>query len=417
MISGATRGAGTGGALAAHLLKAENERVTVIAARGLGGDGLAAQIRELVAMSMGGRTDRPAYHVHVDPDAGIADEAAARARWWELFEEEFALEAQPYCGVVHVKGGRTHEHRIYGLVRPDGSVIGLSWDYARREKVSRIVEREHGMAPVASKHARTIERRLRAEGMIETADWLRRSGAPSAARPIAPLTPTERQRQERTGVALDALRLEVLKAWRAGSDGPAFLAALRARGLDLRRGREGPVIVDAAGGAHLATRLIGAAARRFEGERILAASVRERLAGLQLEGVGHGRRDDRATARRDGTVAAPDRGDPRPGARPRCDGVGIRRPDRNAGRPDGGGGRRHGGPARAALGRLRALPAGRRLSLVRHLGALGPNLGAYHAAVERAREAVARMEAEAAYERERAWALWGMTDIWGIPLR
>lgn len=38
------------------------------------------------------------------------------------------------------------------------------------------------------------------------------------------------------------------------------------------------------------------------------------------------------------------------------------------------------------------------------------------AAVERARHAAERLDAELDYESKRAWALWGLTDIWGIPL-
>lgn len=177
VISGATRGRGAGDALALHLLKAENEVVTVIPARGLGSADLVAQIRELVAISLGGRTDRPVYHVHLDPDVGIADEAAARARWWSLFEAEFGLEAQSHCGVEHLKHGRRHEHRVYGLVRPSGAMVDLAWDYARREKCGRFVEFEFGMAPVASKHARAIARRLRDEGRAEVAEWLVRSSS------------------------------------------------------------------------------------------------------------------------------------------------------------------------------------------------------------------------------------------------
>lgn len=415
MISGAVRGSG-GEALAIHLLKAENDAVVVIPARGLGSADLHQQIAELAAMSMGGRTDRPLYHVHANPDPAIPDEAAARARWWELFEDEFAMQGQPYCGVVHVKGGRAHEHRVYGVVRRDGSVLDLAWDYARREKCSRIVEFEFGMSPVASKHARAIARRLRVEGRPDVAAWMERSGTTTAPRPVAQLTPAERRQQERTAVILDDLRRAVLDAWRESSTGTAFVAELHARGLDLRRGREGPVIVDAAGAAHLATRVIGAAARRFEGERIRAATVRARLDGLNLEGMRDGRPGTPAAARWSGAAAAPDRGGPGSGDRT-GDNRRVRRPDRGTGGPDGGGVGRDRRPGGVALGRLRALPAGQRLLLVRRLHDFAPSLDAYHAAVERAREAITRMEAEAAYERDRGWALWGKTDIWGIPLK
>ncbi|MCJ2117014.1 hypothetical protein MKK65_10605 [Methylobacterium sp. J-001] len=415
MISGATRGRGSGDALAKHLLKAENDVVTVIPARGLGSADLVGQLRELVAQSVGGRTDRPVYHLHLDPDPGIADEAAARALWWSLFEKEFGLAGQPYCGVEHQKAGRRHEHRVYSLVRPSGAVVDLAWDYPRREKCSRIVEQRFGMRPVASRHARSIERRLRQEGRTGTADWLARSGATSAERPVAPLTPTERLQQERTGVPLSDVRRAALAAWRAGEDGATFIAALRARGLDLRQGRRGPVVVDAAGGAHLAARVIGAAARELEGERITAATVRARLAGMTLEDLEHERIRDHAASGRPGPLAARDRVCAGPG----IGWVGGDRPLRfggGAGRHDGGRGGCDLRRPRVALGRLRSLPPGRRMILRRRLFSLDPSVDAYLAAAERARAAVSRMEEESLYERDRAWALWGRTDIWGIPL-
>ncbi|WP_345820242.1 hypothetical protein ABC766_30290 [Methylobacterium fujisawaense] len=415
MISGATRGQGIGDALARHLLKTENTEVVVIPARGLGSADLAGQIRELVALSAGGRTDRPVYHVHLSPDPNLRDADAARAEWWRRFETEFGLSGQPFCGVEHVKDGRRHDHRVYGLVRPDGSVVGLSFDYPRREKISRIVERQFGLRPVASKHARAVERGLRRDGMADVADWLAASGSTEAPRPVAPLTPMERLRQVRTGVALDDVRRAALSAWREGGDGAAFVAALRARGLDLRAGRKGPVVVDASGAAHLATRLIGAAARRFEGERVLAATVRARLAGLELKGMDDGTVADRTAPRRAEQSPALDRGGAGPGSG-RIGEFGIRGPGRGASGPDGGGGRRDRGRAGDALGRLRAMPAGRAMILRRRLSALDPRHDACIAAAGRARAAVARMEEEAHYERERAWALWGLTDIWGVPL-
>ncbi|MFC6047926.1 relaxase/mobilization nuclease domain-containing protein, partial [Methylobacterium hispanicum] len=181
MISGAMRGKG-GRALSAHLLKAENEQVVVIGPRGLGSPDLHGQLGELVALSLGGRTDAPCYHVHVDPEIGISDNVAARAMWWRLFEAEFGLGQQPYCGAEHVKHGRAHEHRVYSLVRRDGSVVDVGFDFIRREKVSRRVEHAFGLEPVPSKHARGIERALRGEGHVAVADWLVASGSLDAER-------------------------------------------------------------------------------------------------------------------------------------------------------------------------------------------------------------------------------------------
>ncbi len=80
-------------------------------------------------------------------------------------------------------------------------------------------------------------------------------------------------------------RRAALAAWRASDDGAGFVAALRARGLDLADGRKRPVIVDGSGAAHLATRVLSAASRRLDGERISAA-VHVRLAGRPPENLG-----------------------------------------------------------------------------------------------------------------------------------
>lgn len=413
MISGATRGTGVGTALAKHLLKEENE-VVVLPGRGLGAASLSGRIAELVALSAGGRTDRPIYHVHCSPDPSIADEAAARARFWALFEREFGMEGQPWCGVEHFKHDRRHEHRVYTVAKPDGSVVDLRWDFVRREKVARIVEFEHGMAPVPSKHAKAIVAALRRDGRMDVADWLVAAAMTSIARPIAPMTPRERLIQERTGVCLDDVRRATLAAWRSSPDGPGFLAALRERGLDLRQGRAGPVVVDASGTAHLATRVIGAAARRFEGARIPATTVRARIEGMELEIHGNGQRRDRAAAGRAGAVAS---------RHPRVDravgagGLGIRRPGRDALGPDHGGRGRDGGGAGTALARLRAVPHLGGAALRRRLTGLDTSNGRHLAAMERAREAVDRIEAAAMADRVRQWAIWGKTDLWGIPLR
>jgi hypothetical protein len=362
VISIAVRGKG-GRALSRHLLKPENDVVEVIPPRGLGSDDLHGQLDELVAMSLGGGTDKPIWHVNIDPDLELSPERneAARTRWWELFEAEFGLTGQPYCGAAHVKHGREfHEHRVYSLVKPDGRVVDLSFDYPRREKISRRIEHELGLAPVHSKHARTIEATLRGEGHIDAAEWIAGAGLLECARPVAPLSPTERLIEERTGVRLGEVRAAALAAWKASTDGEGFARELATRGLRLHAGRAGPVLVDASGTAHLATRIIGASSRQVDGNRIPAREGRDRLAGLNLsqQGVERGRHDaapgahreaDRGAGGRDGAGGGAGRGG--------ADG-GPRGDPRPSLRPDDGHGRRDAG---LALDRLRALPrTGRR---------------------------------------------------------
>lgn len=401
MISGAMRGQGEGDALARHLMKPENDEVLVIPARGLGSSDIRGQIQELRALSLGGRTDKPIYHLHVDPEDLIVDNAGARARWWSLFEREFGLTQQPYCGVEHFKKDRRHEHRVYSLVRPSGQVVDLAHDFARREKVSRIVEFEFGAPAVRSKHARAIERALREDGRHDVADWLQASGTMETERPVARATPQERLIEERTGIPLDDLRVAALEAWQASTDGPGFIEALRERGLDLRQGRSGPVVVDRTGTAHLATRLVGAAARRADGSRIPAAAVRERLAGLTLKDHGddYGKQDRRA---HEGGASAP-----APGGGV-GHGAGAGRDARGAdvaGRPHGAhadGGRPDRGRVEHALGRIVARPQAARLRGRLRLMTPGRN-----AALADALDGV----------RRRSW-VWvpGQVDMWGLPI-
>ncbi|MFJ7441209.1 relaxase/mobilization nuclease domain-containing protein [Methylorubrum thiocyanatum] len=399
MISGAERGRG-GDALAKHLLKPENDEVQVLTPRGLGSPDLIGQVRELVALSLGGRTDRPVYHVHVDPELTVEDNPGARAMWWRLFEAEFGLAGQPYCGAEHVKHGRSHEHRVYSLVRPDGRVVDLAFDFVRREKVSRIVEHAFGQEAVRSKHARAIERRLREEGRHDVADWLLASGTTEAERPVARLSPQERLIQERTGVPLDDLRAAALAAWRESADGAGFVEALRRRGLDLREGRSGPVIVDGTGTAHLATRLVGAAARRADGTRIPAADVKARLAGLTLAKHGETHGQDRGAHER-GQVAQAPGGGPRDGAGAGRDAGGAVA-HRDADRAHADRGRPVGRGVGDALDRLVARPAAARLRARLRLMAPAAN-----------RELAAALDSV----RSRRWvAVPGVTDIWGLPI-
>ena len=369
MISGAVRGRGLGDALAKHLLKPENDSVEVIPPRGLGSPSLIGQMRELVALSLGGRTNQPAYHVHCDPDLAIVDNAGARRRWWSLFEKEFRLGSQPYCGAVHIKHSREHEHRVYSLVRRDGGVVDTAWDYARREKVSRIVEFEHGLPPVPSKHARSIIKSLREEGRGDVAAWLEAAGMADIERPVAPLSPEERLIQERTGVVLGDVRAAALAAWHASDDGEGLRDALRERGLRLHAGRSGPVVYDESGAAHLLTRLVGAASKASDGQRIPASAVRARLENVTLTQAGDqadGR--DYGAPRGAGQSVGGDLGGAGAGGGDRGGGAG--RPCSGSDRLDDGGERPGRGDPRPALRRLRGLSVLDARALTRRLRGL-----------------------------------------------
>lgn len=296
MISGATRGKG-GRALSAHLLKAEKgQEVTVIPPRGIISRGdLHAQLRELVAGARVSATEKAVYHVHVDPPEDALNCQAVLAAWWRAFEGEFKLSGQPYVGAQHVKRGRKHEHRVYSLVRPDGRLVDMSHDYARRTKLNLIVAHDRGLSATRSPFARAAVAALDRDGRMDVASWAEASGLTEDAAPIAPVTPVERLIEARTSISLSDLRRKALTAWRASSDGPGFEVALIKAGLTLREGTAGAVLVDRSGTAHSLARVIGSASRINDGDRIPAKDVKARIAGLTLtpSGDDHERRDAR----------------------------------------------------------------------------------------------------------------------------
>lgn len=294
MIAGATRGQG-GPALARHLLSRKaGQAVEVMEARGLAADDLPGQLRELVASAAHGRTDRPVHHVHIDPPPDAPDPAAVMEAFLRRYEHEFGLEDSARCGVRHEKGGRQHWHVVWSLVRPDGRIVDLRHDHARREKVSRLVEFECGLPWTKGKHNRAVAQALRRDGCANVADAMEAAGLLDGCRPVATSTPRERAQAERTAIPLAEVRTRALAAWRASNDGPAFAAALRATGLRLAEGDRGPVLVDRSGSAHSLTRSLSAAARK-DGDRITAADVRDRLSGLSISTIEEARHDRRQT--------------------------------------------------------------------------------------------------------------------------
>jgi len=415
VISGATRGAG-GRALSRHLTKAEAEQKTrIIAPRGIvSRSDLHAQLAELVAGSAHGRTDRPCYHVHCDPALSNGDSQEALAAWWEAFETEFQLQGQPYVGAQHEKHSRLHEHRVYGVVKPDGGVVDLSWDYLRRTYVNICVAHRLGHRPAPTPHAKAVAARLSREDRHDVVAWMAGHALFDGKRPVASLSPAERLIEERTGVGLRELRRAVLEAWSASVDGAGLQRQLAKVGLSLRAGTHGTVVVDKAGAAHSLTRLVGAASREA-GTRIRANIVKDRVAELCLQpyGEAHGRSirrnprrgpDNASHARR---VASSSHagGDGRRSG----EGFGVRAGgDRR--RLDQAGGR----DRSSALGGLRSASPARRFVARTRLTTMlrGVDWNAVHDAGDLAERL--RMIAEGA--RRAAWVT-GMTDLWGIPVR
>ena len=248
----------------------------------------------MVARAANGRTERPVQHLHVDPSTEWTE--AQYARHLVLYETEFDLVGQPRLAVFHRKHGRGHRHYVWSLVRRDGSLISMSHDYARREKISRILEFEFGEPHVAGRHNRAVAAALRREGRMDVVASMEVAGLLEIERPVAKQTSAEREQEKRTRIRKPTIEDAILTAWRHTSDGPGFEQALEANGLSLAMGDEVPVLVDQTGNVHPLARLIGKLTKAADGHRIGAAEVRCRIKDVKLRPLQDVRLESQAAA-------------------------------------------------------------------------------------------------------------------------
>ncbi|CTQ77573.1 relaxase/mobilization nuclease domain-containing protein [Roseibium alexandrii] len=255
------------------------QKVTVGPFRSLVADDPLDALKELEAISAIGRTKCPIHHVHVDPPIGHeTPELFARHR--ELYEAEFGLEDAPGFSVRHEKNSRRHEHRVYTIVGSDGKAADLSWERARREKISRIIEHEFGLSMIAGKHNVAVEKALRKDGRDDVADAMLTAGLADKPRPDA-VSPQERHIAERTGVPARTMDADILSAWRVADSGQAFRAALADVGIRIALGEKTTVVVRD-GEPESLNRVLSREAKKQGFARITAADVKRRLSGLNI---------------------------------------------------------------------------------------------------------------------------------------
>ncbi|WP_051284664.1 relaxase/mobilization nuclease domain-containing protein [Nisaea denitrificans] len=306
MIVGATRGSG-GRALARHLTDVdENERVQLLEARGLASDDLANQLGELVAGAAHGRSAKPVMQVHLDPSTVYTEQQWERVL--ELYEAEFGLQDHTRLAVEHKKKDRTHRHYVYSLVNENGRVIDLAHNFARHEKVARIVEFEFGEKFTSGRFDKEVLKFLKDERPDVYAAMIAQGCGQGPRTERAVMNSDERFQAARQGVNLADVRSAALTAWKASDSPQAFEAALAERGFALAQGTKTTMIIDQAGNAQSLSRVLNAASKEAGEPRIPAADVQDRIAGLQippLAQLGQARVDVRAPAAEQARPAEP----------------------------------------------------------------------------------------------------------------
>ena len=258
--------------LARHVLKTvENEKI-LLHGHGVSDDAYLA-MDEIKSMSLAASkrgTRRPLLHVAISPDRILSDDEWDKARI--LYEREYGLEGRPYFEVTHTKLRRDgtrqeHKHFVYPSVDLlKGTVVNLSHERPRNEKVAREIESQLGMALTKGRHNRAVEQALLKEGKTSVAIQMREQkltdGPPAFAKDRA----SEVQQEKRTDVKKLSVAQDLVNDCRQSASLAEFQLRTTARGRGLFMGEKGPVLLDEGGGVYSLARLINQGAKALDGD-------------------------------------------------------------------------------------------------------------------------------------------------------
>ncbi|WP_124949285.1 LPD7 domain-containing protein [Sulfuriferula thiophila] len=210
--------------------------------------------QSLSASSRGDKCKRTLLHVSVSPERDLS-----LVEWqtiWHEYETEFGLEGQPFLDVKHVKarvdGSKIkHCHRVYAAVHLlTGRAIDQKNNFARQEKLARVLESTFGMMHIKGRFNCAVEAQLRDEGKTSVADSMSQAGLLVGKRPIADIKSWENELAKRTGTDLSETRDLIALAFLSSSSQLEFIDKLNVQGLNLFRGYKVPIVVAADGGEY-----------------------------------------------------------------------------------------------------------------------------------------------------------------------
>ena len=230
--------------LAAHLLKDENEHVSVHELRGFVADDLTGALREVEAVSRGTRCKQYLFSLSLNPPPSEQVRTEAFEAAIDRAEDRLGLNGQPRAVVFHEKEGRRHAHAVWSRI--DGEAMkAVPLPYTRNalQEVSRELYLEHGwqMPKGLADRSRSDPKNYSLE------EW---------------------QQCKRQGRDPQAVKTAIQDAWSISDSRDALAHALEERGFTLARGdRRGYVALDHQGEPYALARYAG----------VKTKAVRERL--------------------------------------------------------------------------------------------------------------------------------------------
>lgn len=181
--------------------------------------------------------------------------------------EEFKLDPENVCAVLHEKGGNAHLHIIAPGCDPvTGRRTDVSWCHLRTEKLCRKLEADfgHSHVPMKPGHVRSVAARLRAEGRPEVADAINMNPTVEGAA----FSEKQGQRLKRDDYSPTRIKQIVRACWDCSDSGHALSNALAEFGFSVAPGKRKNVwIVSSEDGTEL-----GALDRIVDEKRAMVAA-------------------------------------------------------------------------------------------------------------------------------------------------
>lgn len=229
--------------LALHLMKAENERVTIHEIRGFVADDLMGAYQESHAISMATRCKQHLYSLSLNPPKDAEASPELFVQTIDRAEERLGLTGQPRTIVFHEKRGsdgniRTHAHAVWCRINvSEMRAVQMSHDRRTLNDLGRELYREHGWSMP--------------RGFVCDEDSNPRN-----------YSLAEWQQAKRAGRDPAKVKEILQDAWMISDGRAAFAAAIKEHGFILARGdKRGAVAVDHTGEAFPVGRAVKAKAK------------------------------------------------------------------------------------------------------------------------------------------------------------
>lgn len=220
--------------LAVHLMKDENDHVTIHEVRGFASDDVLSALREAEAHSKGTRCKQYLFSLSLNPPPNEVVETRSFEAAIARAEEKLGLAGQPRVIIFHEKEGRRHAHAV--------------WSRIDLDKMKAVP------LPFTKRTLQDLSRELYLEQGWRMPDGLAKSGA----RDPVNFSLAEWQQAQRVSSDPQMLKLRFKEAWAVSDDRASLVHALKARGFILAQGdRRGFVAIDRQGEIYALARWCG----------------------------------------------------------------------------------------------------------------------------------------------------------------